>query len=65
LDHGGYYGNRIPLIPALNIPYELIDETLAILDRLIGEAEAVLLGSATGAAPTSAASEAALDRAGA
>jgi diaminobutyrate-2-oxoglutarate transaminase len=40
LDHGGYYGNRIPLIPALNIPYELIDETLTILDKIIGEAEA-------------------------
>ncbi|MDR1015480.1 MAG: aspartate aminotransferase family protein [Coriobacteriales bacterium] len=39
LDHGGYFGNRIPLIPALNIPYELIDETLAALDETIGEAE--------------------------
>jgi 4-aminobutyrate aminotransferase-like enzyme len=46
LDHGGYYGNRIPLIPALNIPYELIDETLAILDKLIGEAETALLNGA-------------------
>jgi 4-aminobutyrate aminotransferase-like enzyme len=40
LDQGGYYGNRIPLIPALNIPYELIDEALEILDKVIGEAEA-------------------------
>jgi 4-aminobutyrate aminotransferase len=39
LDHGGYYGNRIPLIPALNIPYDCIDRTIEILDRAIGEAE--------------------------
>ncbi|MDR1083203.1 MAG: aspartate aminotransferase family protein [Coriobacteriales bacterium] len=40
LDHGGYFGNRIPLIPALNIPDELIDEALEKLDVLIGQAEA-------------------------
>jgi 4-aminobutyrate aminotransferase-like enzyme len=39
LDHGGYYGNRIPLIPALNIPYELIDRALNILEASIAEAE--------------------------
>jgi 4-aminobutyrate aminotransferase-like enzyme len=39
LDHGGYYGNRIPLIPALNIPDALIDATLEKLERLIGAAE--------------------------
>jgi 4-aminobutyrate aminotransferase-like enzyme len=38
LDHGGYYGNRIPLIPALNIPHELIDRALALLDAAITEA---------------------------
>ena len=40
LDHGGYYGNRIPLIPALNIPYELIDRALAVLAASIAAAEA-------------------------
>ncbi|MDR2163344.1 MAG: aspartate aminotransferase family protein [Clostridiales Family XIII bacterium] len=39
LDQGGYYGNRIPLIPALNIPYELIDRTLETLEAVIDEAE--------------------------
>ncbi|MDR2133110.1 MAG: aspartate aminotransferase family protein [Clostridiales Family XIII bacterium] len=38
LDHGGYYGNRIPLIPALNIPDELIDRTLSILKESMDEA---------------------------
>jgi 4-aminobutyrate aminotransferase-like enzyme len=41
LDHGGYYGNRIPLIPALNIPYELIDRTLSILGAAVAEAESL------------------------
>ncbi|MDR1712849.1 MAG: aminotransferase class III-fold pyridoxal phosphate-dependent enzyme [Coriobacteriales bacterium] len=45
LDHGGYYGNRIPLIPALNIPFELIDVVLEKLERLIGEAERKHLGA--------------------
>jgi 4-aminobutyrate aminotransferase-like enzyme len=39
LDHGGYYGNRIPLVPALNIPYALIDRALAVLETAIAEAE--------------------------
>jgi 4-aminobutyrate aminotransferase-like enzyme len=39
LDSAGHYDNRIPLIPALNIPYEIIDRALAILDTALGEAE--------------------------
>ncbi|MDR0499983.1 MAG: aminotransferase class III-fold pyridoxal phosphate-dependent enzyme [Coriobacteriales bacterium] len=39
LDHGGYYGNRIPLIPALNMPNEIIDRALFKLEKHIGLAE--------------------------
>jgi 4-aminobutyrate aminotransferase-like enzyme len=42
LDHGGYYGNRIPLIPALNMPDTLIDRALDVLDQAIEEAEGTL-----------------------
>ncbi|GHU65147.1 aspartate aminotransferase family protein [Clostridia bacterium] len=39
LDSAGHYDNRLPLIPALNIPYEIIDRTLAIFDEVLSEAE--------------------------
>lgn len=38
-EKGGYYHNRIQLIPALNIPEKVMDGTFAIFDTIIGEAE--------------------------
>jgi len=38
-EKGGYYHNRVQLIPALNIPEEIMDRTHEIFDAMISEAE--------------------------
>jgi 4-aminobutyrate aminotransferase-like enzyme len=38
-EKGGYYHNRLQLIPPLNIEKSVIDEALVIFDKVFGEAE--------------------------
>ena len=38
-EKGGYYHNRIQLIPALNMPKDIMDKAFEKFDRIIGEAE--------------------------
>ena len=38
-EKGGYYHNRLQLIPALNIKNKEIDRVIAIFDKIFGEAE--------------------------
>lgn len=38
-EKGGYYHNRLQLIPALNIPKDVLEKAFEKLDKILGEAE--------------------------
>ena len=38
-EKGGYYHNRIQLIPALNIPLDVLDKAFVKFDKILGETE--------------------------
>ena len=40
-EKGGYYHNRIQLIPALNIPFDVLDKAFEKFDKILGEAERI------------------------